>query len=926
MTAVSVLVGRSAELARVDELLGAAICGRAGALFVLGEPGIGKSRLLREATRMAGERDMQTATAGCLPLTTPLPLDPVVELLRQLGLPLRAAPGQSRRDLFGTVVERLEQASIGHPMLLCLDDMQWSDSATVDMVEYCLARLSDLPMAWVLAARSGRSQSRIAHRLERRGNLERHKLCALSVRETRMLAEAILSGQKISESQIAALFERTDGNPFLCVELLRTPDWLQATGRSSPRPARGARDEPVPATVRDAIDDRIDSLSPLAKAALEWTACLPEPFTFDELGAIAGLAFAFTPEELADAGFLVRDNDRAWSFTHSIIRDAVYERLPEAERVRRHAVVAQKLGDGPPERLAPQLEYAQRWEEAGEAYLTLGESALNAGEADDALRLFGRAEELAAIGDAPPVRRQARVGRVLALVRAGGEDRGERGRAQRAAAALRLEMREDGTRPERLAFLNRYAMELLMVHSDLEEARGALEEAEPLLDDADEAALASLLATRAWVSLRLGETSRSLADAEAAAALIGRGADPALQARVLNPLGLAVGVARSAAEGAAILERAARHSVEADLPAEASRTYLNLSYLDTLLGDNAAMKKHVELGLAIEGTPPPVSAFLQGNLLYVEAYRGNLDAALAHGLAGFRAAARGSLWTRTRMVCGLVFVRLLRGEFATARRLLAEYQLEPGGGSESEAEACELWGLLLEEEGAASEAMTPYRKGAALDDPVSFNCELGVARTAVAVSDLRAALRALAHMDELVERWPANEWMREEARGWVAAGENRTKDAIAHFNDAARASTRAYDATRSGLEAARLAHDRAGLLAAIEEYEQMGARHAADRARAIARGLGMRPGRKRGTGGLLSAREQEVAQLVAAGQTNAEIGAALYLSPRTVERHVGNMLTKLGYRSRVEIAREVATGHLPGTARLAEAAGRANGG
>lgn len=57
---------------------------------------------------------------------------------------------------------------------------------------------------------------------------------------------------------------------------------------------------------------------------------------------------------------------------------------------------------------------------------------------------------------------------------------------------------------------------------------------------------------------------------------------------------------------------------------------------------------------------------------------------------------------------------------------------------------------------------------------------------------------------------------------------------------------------------------------------------------------------------------------VGAGQTNAEIAAALFLSPRTVERHVGNILTKLGYRSRIQIAKEVATGHLPGT-RPAEA-------
>ena len=156
--------------------------------------------------------------------------------------------------------------------------------------------------------------------------------------------------------------------------------------------------------------------------------------------------------------------------------------------------------------------------------------------------------------------------------------------------------------------------------------------------------------------------------------------------------------------------------------------------------------------------------------------------------------------------------------------------------------------------------------------------------------------------------------MREEARGWVAAGEHRLEDAIEHLRAAAAGSNQAYDAARLRLEAARLAGDLEELKASIEEFDRMGARRAADRARAIARGFGMRPGRRRNPAGVLSAREQEVAQLVGAGQTNAEIAAALFLSPRTVERHVGNILTKLGYRSRIQIATEAAAGRLPGAA------------
>ena len=224
-----------------------------------------------------------------------------------------------------------------------------------------------------------------------------------------------------------------------------------------------------------------------------------------------------------------------------------------------------------------------------------------------------------------------------------------------------------------------------------------------------------------------------------------------------------------------------------------------------------------------------------------------------------------------------------------------------------------MWSRLLEDEGAPAQALAHFREGAAYEgDPTSPWCLAGAARTAVAVGELAVARDALARLELLAERWPVGEWLRDEARGWVALGENRSPDAASAFRAAAAACRHTYDATRLALEAARLACDRDQVRAAIDAFDRMGAARAADRARAIARSLGMRPGRRRAAGGALSAREQEIAQLVAAGQTNVEIAAALYLSPRTVERHVSSILSKLGERSRVQIAREAAAGRLPG--------------
>jgi DNA-binding NarL/FixJ family response regulator len=112
------------------------------------------------------------------------------------------------------------------------------------------------------------------------------------------------------------------------------------------------------------------------------------------------------------------------------------------------------------------------------------------------------------------------------------------------------------------------------------------------------------------------------------------------------------------------------------------------------------------------------------------------------------------------------------------------------------------------------------------------------------------------------------------------------------------------------LRVADARNDRTLFLEVIESFDTMESPHAADLARTTARAHGLRPGRKRAPRRALSAREGSVALLVASGMTNGEIGALLHITARTVEYHVGNILTKCGLRSRVEVATRVAAGQL----------------
>jgi len=474
---------------------------------------------------------------------------------------------------------------------------------------------------------------------------------------------------------------------------------------------------------------------------------------------------------------------------------------------------------------------------------------------------------------------------------------------------------QEGDLDERLRFLGRLAHALLLIPggADIEAARALLGEAAPLIDRAEGAAVSEVLTSRAWLRLRDGDPTAALADAERATELASVAGAAGLQVRALNVLGLAIGMARSATEGRSVLEHARERALEADLTGEAARACANLAYLCDQAGDAEGGEAASRLGIEIGGCPPDQMAVLYSNLASWRGRAGAADEALAHCLAAMNYASRAGHGSEIRVAVTQVYIHLWRGEILAARRLLESHNVLRV--SIAEPRAPHVWGHLLEAEGDVAEAFECFQLGVARDDPDGMRSALGAVRTAVAMRRMPEAHAAFNRLAQVRERWPVGASMWEEARGWIALAEDREPEAVEHFTAALERIPTAPDAVRLRLEIAMLTRDSRQIDSAIESFERMGAPRAADHARALAREIGMRPGRRRRQAGVLSAREQEVAQLVAAGHTNREVAATLYLSPRTVERHVGNILTKLGYRSRVQLASEAAAGRLPGASR-----------
>jgi DNA-binding CsgD family transcriptional regulator/tetratricopeptide (TPR) repeat protein len=903
-------VGRLAELDQARELLERLDAGRGGALIVVGEPGIGKTRLLDEIARLALPRQFLSARAECLPLSTPLPFEAVLELLRGLrrsGLVDVSMPedGTAGSGLFTAVVGAIERAAAQRPVLVMIDDLQFSDAGTRELAHYCVARLADLPVGWVLATRPGKEVEALLHHLMRSRLATRLELGGLTQEELRELIAAWLDADAVDESLAAAIRVRSEGNAFFAEELLRT---LGEQGKLVSREGvvlSEQLDGLVPPSVTQAVRERVKRLPAEARDVLAWASLLSEPIDPALLSALAGVQVDAEAAMLADAS-LLREGAEGWRFVHAMVRDAVYTGLSRAERVRRHGLVADALAPTDAARRAPQLAAAGRTAEAANAYLELAEGALLRGGPEDADELYRRAQKLAVEAGDAALRRRAEAGIVLALLR-----RGKSQAARRRAGVLVNELRGTGSPGERLEFLSRYAIALWNDVGDMDAARAAIDEAEPLLESARGRQLAEAAAARAHILDRGGDPAAALPLAERALDAARAAGDRVLEARALNCLGLAVGETRDAREGMAIVHEAAELAAADGLPDEEALAYLRLSYLSEVCGDEHGHEDYARRGLTVANLPPALEALLRGNVGAANMKKGRLDSALAYLLSARGAAQRAGGNTDQRITQQIVLVQIARGDLADAEALLNG--LKPSRGSWDQFRTLMAWGKLLEERGEHSGALRHFLAASSGDFAASIWCLTRAVRNAAIVGDLDVARTALARAEELAARWPVGNWLVPSARAFIAATEGRSDDACALLEQAAGTCEDAFERTGLELHVARLRADREAIVAAIDAYESMGARHAADRGRAVARSLGMRPGRRRAAGGVLTAREQEIAYLVAAGRTNAEIARSLWNSPRTVERHVGSILGKLGYRSRVELAAAVAAGELPGS-------------
>ncbi len=297
------LVGRADELGSIDEVLAELNRGRPGVIELAGEPGIGKTRLLRELAARAEASGQLVLAGSASELERNLPFSVFVDALDEYlaglaparymaldyavqaelayvfpSLSAQAAGGEvalqhERYRSHRAVRDLLAQLAATRPLVLMLDDLHWADPASVELLGALLRRPPAAAVLLALAVRPRQMPVRLAaalERVQREATLTRVELGALTPGEARELL-----GDAVAAAEAAALYEESGGNPFYLPQLARAAG---RAGGTASAVAEMSAAIAVPPSVAAALAEELAVLSGTARLALEGAAVAGDPF------------------------------------------------------------------------------------------------------------------------------------------------------------------------------------------------------------------------------------------------------------------------------------------------------------------------------------------------------------------------------------------------------------------------------------------------------------------------------------------------------------------------------------------------------------------------------------------------------------------------------------------------------------------------
>jgi DNA-binding CsgD family transcriptional regulator len=908
------LFGREAELDVLAECVREAAGGNGSAVLLAGTAGIGTSRLLSEASRLAESAGLAVASGRADQLSS---LAPLASLLEALGGGER--PVLAGRDLDGLrtasdrpleVVERLRAllSAYPRPLLIALDDVQWADPVTLLVLGTLPEELAARPVLWVL----GCPPSVTLDRLSAPG-VTPLRIAPLAPGAIADLARHLLGASPSPE--LSGLLRSAGGSPAYVVELL---SGLLAEDRIDVvNGAAVARGDRLPARLHAMADRHLRPLSPAARQLVDAGSVFGRRFTAQQVGTVLGQP----PEDVMAVGaeavtarVLTVDGD-GFAFPHALLRRAVYDGLPDAVRHALHRDVGRAVMAGG----APAAQAATHFGLGAppgdeEAIQVLRDAAVELSATSPGAAADLGLKALAVLPEGDPRRPQLLVFLVPLLAMVGRTHEAERLAASALGADLDAEsegfvrlglatgLLRGGRRAEAVHHIRRglersapagpLRANLLAVHASV------LVRADPSLAarlaseairlgravGADAAVVGGLI-VHAVASFRRGRLQRALTIAREAALVAAHGS---AEARLRHPLR----VVTLAQIGLSRFEEARATAAEAQREAE----LLGSSWLAGMSATDAAFA-HLCAGHLVEARAEAAAV-----LALAEAERLDSVESQALGL--------------------LAEIAIWQGELGRARSLVDRLAAQADDPRSLTAEKYWPAALLAAAEGEPAlavrtldDAFTELRVPRYVIGAVDPSRLPHLVRMALRAGDRERAEVAATAAERLAQRnrgQPATAGTAAHAAGLLANDARRLEQAVRLLRRGRRPLALAGALEDLGLLLAA-AGERSRALPQLEEAYRIYAAHGAGREAARLRGELRRSGvrrrqpsaQARSLTGWESLTESELrtVELATEGLTNQAIADRLFVSPHTVNTHLRHAFSKLRVRSRVELTR-----------------------